>query len=174
MNVQQALNVFGLTGELSKEDIKKAYKKASLKHHPDRNQDNPIAAEIMKAINTAFDFLMANFEKINQYQSSEESERYNYGEEMERVLMELNGLAGVIFEVIGNWIWISGDTKTHKEALKTLGCKWAPKKAKWFFRPEEYKARRNRKEHSIDEIREMYGTNGQRKSSGRASVEHRA
>lgn len=174
MNVQQALNVFGLTGDLTKEDIKKAYKKASLKHHPDRNQDNPIAAEIMKAVNAAFDFLMANFEKISQYQSSEASEQYNFGEEMERVLVALNGLTGVEFEVIGNWIWISGDTKTHKEALKALGCKWAPKKAKWFYRPEEHKSHRNRKDHSMDEIREMYGTHGQRKAHGRAAVENRA
>lgn len=174
MNVQQALNVFGLNGDLTKEDIKKAYRKASLKHHPDRNKDNPIAAEIMKAINAAFEFLMANFEKINQYQSADENERYNFGEEMESVLMELNGLAGVVFEVIGNWIWISGETKPHKDALKSLGCKWAPKKAQWFFRPEEHKSFRNRKDHSMDEIREMYGTNGQRKAYGRRAVESRA
>ncbi|HAT3816240.1 TPA: DnaJ domain-containing protein, partial [Citrobacter freundii] len=50
MTIQEALNIFGLSGQLTKEDIKKAYRKASLKHHPDRNKDNPIAAEIMKAI----------------------------------------------------------------------------------------------------------------------------
>ncbi len=92
MNIQEALNVFGLSGELTKEEIKKAYKKASLKHHPDRNKDNPIAAEIMKAINAAFDFLMANFEKVNQYQSTDDNARYDYGEELERVLTELNNL----------------------------------------------------------------------------------
>lgn len=174
MNVQEALNIFGLSGELTKEDIKKAYKKASLKHHPDRNPNNPIAAEIMKAINAAFDFLIANFEKVNQYQSPEENARYDYGEELERVLNELSTLSGIIFEVIGNWIWISGSTKEHKEALKELGCKWASQKKQWFFRPEEHKSRRNRKEHTIDEIREMYGTNGQRKAYGRKTVEHRA
>lgn len=174
MNVQEALNIFGLQGELSKEDIKKAYKKASLKHHPDRNRNNPVAVEIMKAINTAFDFLMANFDKINQYQSSEDNARYDYGEELERVLNELTALAGVIFEVIGNWIWISGETKEHKEFLKQLGCKWASQKKQWFYRPEEHKSRRNRKEHTIDEIREMYGTNGKRKAYGRKTVEHRA
>lgn len=174
MNIQEALNVFGLSGELTKEEIKKAYKKASLKHHPDRNKDNPIAAEIMKAINAAFDFLMANFENINKYQSTDDNARYDYGEELERVLTELNNLPDIIFEVIGNWVWISGDTKTHKEALKALGCKWASQKKQWFYRPEEHKSIRNRKEHSMDEIREMYGTYGQRKADGRKSVERRA
>ena len=83
-------------------------------------------------------------------------------------------MTGVIFEVAGNWIWISGDTKAHKDAIKALGCKWASKKQMWFYRPDEYKASRNRKEHSIDEIREMYGTTGQRKATGFQKVGNRA
>ncbi|MPN50175.1 hypothetical protein SDC9_197801 [bioreactor metagenome] len=55
-----------------------------------------------------------------------------------------------------------------------MGCKWASQKKQWFYRPEEHKSRRNRKEHTLDEIREMYGTNGQRKSYGRKTVENRA
>ncbi|EPJ7714511.1 molecular chaperone DnaJ, partial [Citrobacter freundii] len=57
---------------------------------------------------------------------------------------------------------------------KVMGCKWASQKKQWFYRPEEHKSRRNRKEHTLDEIREMYGTNGQRKSYGRKTVENRA
>lgn len=171
MNVQEALNVFGLSGVLSKEDIKATYKKLALKYHPDRN---PLGGELMKAVNAAFDFLIANLDKINQFQSADENERYNYGEELERVLTELNSLVGIVVEVIGNWVWISGNTKEHKDALKTLGCKWASQKKQWFFRPEEHKSRWNRKEHSIDEIREMYGTGGKHKAHGRKTVENRA
>lgn len=174
MNIQQALNIFGLSGELTEQHVKKAYKQAALKFHPDKNRDNPTAAEMMKAINTAYDFLIQNIDRINECQSSEDNARYNYGEELENVLSTLQGMAGVIFEVAGNWIWISGDTKTHKDAIKALGCKWASKKKMWFYRPEEYKASRNRKEHSIDEIREMYGTTGQRSATGFKRVETRA
>ncbi|MCV1244541.1 J domain-containing protein, partial [Klebsiella pneumoniae] len=65
MNIQEALNIFGLSGQLTEKDIKNAFKKAALKYHPDRN---PVGAEMMKAVNSAFDFLMANLDKINQYQ----------------------------------------------------------------------------------------------------------
>ncbi|WP_323839665.1 J domain-containing protein [Photorhabdus africana] len=171
MNIQQALNIFGLSGELTEHDIKKAYKQAALKFHPDRN---PVGADMMKAVNAAFDFLMQNIDKINQFQSADENARYNYGDELEKILNALKTLTGIVYEVAGNWIWISGETKTHKDALKALNCKWASKKKMWFFRPDEYKASRNRKEHSIEEIREMYGTTGQHRATGWNKVENRA
>lgn len=168
MNVQEALNVFGLSGDLSEKDIKSAYKKLALKYHPDRNA---LGAEMMKAVNTAFDFLMSNIDKINRFQSDDESYRYNYGDELEKILTALSSLSGVMYEVIGNWVWISGETREHKDVLKEMGCKWAMKKKQWFYRPEEHKSLWNRKEHSMDEIREMYGTNGQRRAAGRKAVE---
>jgi len=66
MNVQEALNVFNLSGELTEKDVVKAYKKLALKYHPDRN---PLGAELMKAVNAAREVLMANIDKINQFQS---------------------------------------------------------------------------------------------------------
>lgn len=171
MNIQEALNVFGLSGELTEKDIKAAYRKAALKYHPDRNT---LGAELMKAVNAAFDFLMANIDKINTYQSTDTEAHYNYGDDMDRVLNVLTGLPGLVYEVIGNWIWISGETRKHKDTLNEIGCKWASKKKQWFYRPEEHRSRWNRKEHSIDEIREMYGTSGKRKSTGWKKVENRA
>ena len=129
---------------------------------------------MMKAVNSAFDFLMANLDKINQYQSPEQSAIYNYGDELENVLKALYGLSGLVYEVIGNWIWISGNTIEHKEALKEIGCKWAAKKKQWFYRPDEHKSYWNREEHTIEEIRAKYGTTGQRRATGWQRVETRA
>ena len=169
MNIQEALNVFGLSGDVTEADIKKAFKRLSLKYHPDRNPE--LGGEMMKMINAARDFLLANLDKIKYGQSTEQADYYDFSEEMENVLRELAGLTDIVFEIIGNWVWISGYTKTHKDTLKALKCRWASKKQQWFYRPEEHKSRRSFGEMSIDEIREKFGSFGKRKSSGRKNLQ---
>lgn len=122
-------------------------------------------------VNAAYEFLVNNLEKIKQFQSVNEDDIYNYGEEIESVLKTLVTMEGVIFEVIGNWVWIRGETLNHKDMLKALNCKWAPTKKEWYYRPEEHKSVYNRKTHTIEEIREMYGTSGQRKARGKKQLE---
>lgn len=47
-------------------------------------------------------------------------------------------LAGVTVLVKGEKtacpiVWVGGETKPHKDALKAAGCKWAPKKKMWYI-----------------------------------------
>nr|AYU65764.1 molecular chaperone DnaJ [Klebsiella pneumoniae]QIM13735.1 DnaJ-class molecular chaperone [Klebsiella pneumoniae] len=171
MTIQEALNVLNLSGDISEKTLKTAFKKMALKFHPDRN---PLGAELMKAVNAAFEFLMENIAIINDVKSKDDKDFYNYSEELEAVLKQLAELAGIEFEVMGNWIWIDGDTKAHKEALKAMGCKWASKKKKWFYRPEEHKSRFNRSEMSMEMIREKYGSSGNFKGRKGQKLENRA
>ncbi|XP_070777140.1 dnaJ (Hsp40) homolog, subfamily C, member 5 gamma b isoform X1 [Enoplosus armatus] len=63
--------VLGLEKGASPEEIKKAYRKLALRHHPDKNPDNPEAAEKFKVINNANSILSdENKRKIyNEYGS---------------------------------------------------------------------------------------------------------
>jgi molecular chaperone DnaJ len=49
--------VLGLNRDASEEDVKKAYRKLAMKHHPDRNPDNPKAEERFKEAKEAYEVL---------------------------------------------------------------------------------------------------------------------
>jgi len=149
MNQYDALKILGLSGQISQNDIKSAYKKACAKFHPDRN---PAGLEIMKMVNVAYDVL-----KDYDGKASVSSNAAKYGDEMADALNQISGL-GLNIEICGSWVWVRGNTKAHKETLKQAGFKWAPKKACWYFRPSDVKRSRSLGNYSMSAIREKYGS----------------
>lgn len=169
MTLQEALNVFGLSGNITLETIKKTYKKLSLKYHPDRN---PNGAEMMKLLNAALECVNRSADRLDAGFTHDEA-AYNYGETFNAILAQLKALDGLSLEVIGNWIWITGETKANKDALKSIGCRYASTKKCWYFRPEEHRSQFNRKSHTLEEIREMHGSHGRHQSKGRQRLQGR-
>ena len=80
-----------------------------------------------------------------------------YGQEVSEALNSIINL-NLTIEICGAWVWVSGDTKNHKDALKSSGFKWAPKKKMWYFRPSDAKKSRSFGKFSINEIRDKYGS----------------
>ena len=50
-------DILGVNRDASEEEIKKAYRKLAMKHHPDRNPDNPKAEEHFKEAKEAYEIL---------------------------------------------------------------------------------------------------------------------
>ena len=59
-------HVLGVNRDASAEEIKKAYRKLAMQHHPDRNHDNPEAEEKFKEASEAYSVL-GNSEKRQIY-----------------------------------------------------------------------------------------------------------
>lgn len=153
MKINEALNLLGLSGKVTKSDITKAYKKTAIKFHPDRN---PAGAEVMKAVNAAYEFLKGlEFDEVTHTDSEN---AYNFSDELAEVINGVMSLDGMIIEICGNWVWLSGNTKEHKDILKSLGFFWAGKKAKWYYRPAEHKSSQYKQSWDMDKIREKYGS----------------
>lgn len=48
-----------------------------------------------------------------------------------RALAESNGLE---LKETSLCLWVSGDTKAHKDELKACGCRWSKKRSAWYYR----------------------------------------
>lgn len=136
------------------EELKGEYKKLVLKNHPDKGGD----VEIMKEINAEYDKLFAKVKDTHKNKDGEiyTKENQETPEEFKEIIDQLIKMDGINIEIIGCFIWISGNTKPHKEGLKKLGFKWHSKKIMWFKAPDDYQ-KKNKKQFDIDEIRDMYG-----------------
>ncbi len=125
-------------------EAKRVYKTLAKKLHPDVGGSE----ESFKILNAIYNDLIEH--KIYF------SNSYKIDVELEKVISLILHLEGIItIELIGSWLWISGDTRGIKEKLKELNFKWASKKKMWYY--GEMKAK-NPNPKSIDEIKSKYGS----------------
>ena len=130
------------------DDVKKLYKKLALENHPDRGGKH----ETMQQINSQY----ADAIRIISNGMEFEKEEQQIAEDFQKIINELINLDGLIIDIVGNWIWVYGDTKTHKDIIKNVGLWWAKKKKKWYYRPANFKSS-NRKPKSYEQITAKYG-----------------
>lgn len=153
MNMQDSLNILGIQGQdITLDQIKLAYRQAAKKFHPDRN---PGGLEMMKAVNQAYEHLQS-LDWTRPVNST--GQNVGYGDELMAFINAVAVLDGVSLEVCGSWVWVSGNTKPHKDVIKAAGGRWASKKLQWYFRPEGKKAYRSKGEWDMDKIRETFGS----------------
>ena len=76
-------------------------------------------------------------------------------------------------EVIGCFVWLTGNTKPYKDKLKALKFQWHTKKIAWYLKPEDYR-KRSHKNYDLDTIRSIYGSRGKVNSTGMAKLDEAA
>ena len=139
------------------EELKKTYRLLAMQYHPDRGGD----LEIMKRINAEYDVLFPKLKDIHKnkdgvkYTSSQASAETP--DQFKDLISKLIMINGITVEIIGCFVWVTGDTMKHREALKLMNFQWHSSKKAWYLKPENY-FRRSRKNYSLDTIRSMYGS----------------
>ena len=134
------------------DEVKATYKQLAKQHHPDLGGDTAT----MQAINSEYAFACAKVLKGENLSTEDTDEQVRLSEEYRAVIEKLIALTGIIIEVVGNWIWVTGNSYPVRKELKAAGLFFASKKLAWYYRAEEFKSTGSRK--TLDEIREKYGT----------------
>lgn len=149
------------------EDAKNQYKKLILRYHPDLAAKNGMSVEeatkATQTINAEFDYLKRHNYNIHetaegstytdwsQYAPDDVTARYA------EIIEALIHMEGVIIEVCGSFLWLSGSTYDHRAEIKAMGFKWASKKKMWYLAPKDWR-KKSRRELTMGEIRDTYGS----------------
>ena len=123
--------------------------------------DDNNSKSIIPLLTDSFSLILFSSSFLNAYNTQAREQGTHETNEMPEqyrdVILNIIDLAGVEIELIGNWIWVSGNTYEHKAILKENGFSWANNKKMWYWRPEEYKTY-SRKTKDINDIRNKYGS----------------
>jgi hypothetical protein len=132
------------------EDLKKAYRKLAMQHHPDRGGDPQVMAEI----NNEYEMMFEQIKK--QDRNAQKGEHAHDG--FRDIIDQIINLHGLDIEICGSWIWIDGKgAYPYRNKLKELGFGWASNKRKWYWHSGEW-IKRSRKTLTMEEIRARYGS----------------
>ena len=152
------------------EELRKQYKVLLKKYHPDNGNGSE---EITKAINIEYERLFKllknnhdsrqhNAEsgnKTSNAKSSYDNMKYDFAEDslLREMLQKVIYFSDITIEIIGNWIWVSGNTYPYRKELKDLGFKFAGQKKCWYWHSESFR-KKSHKKLSMGDIRNYYGS----------------
>ncbi|MGM0622153.1 MAG: J domain-containing protein [Bacteroidota bacterium] len=136
------------------QELRKLYRKLAVQYHPDKGGDTAAMQEINNEYDTLSRVLInsnANFSEERKVYETEASE------ELREMIANVIFLPNITIEIIGSWLWITGETKAIKEQLKEHGFRFSPKKTAWYWHHGEYR-KIGKKQFDMDDIRQMWGS----------------
>lgn len=149
----QNINLKTIFESLDLDQTKVKFRELAHIHHPDKGGDG----EIVKDLITSYKL---HLRRLENDQSSKDDKPFDYQIEKELIdkIEVFASIQGIVIELIGKWIWVSGDTKGIKDQLKANNFRYASKKQLWYFRQEDQAQKFHKSGISIDEIRSKYGS----------------
>lgn len=140
-------------------EVKAEYRRLAMLHHPDRGGDTAT----MQAVNAAYHDALKRMDGQQTAGTDGKQHTYRYDQQRENeIAAALAKILAIKMQatvaLIGNWIWVTGDTKPVKEELKAVGCMWHAKRLAWYWRPEEQKyMHRYNKNADLGDLAALYG-----------------
>lgn len=129
-----------------------------MRYHPDIC-DLPNDTEIMQCINAeyseAFERLKNVFKGKDGNVYENDTQYDEVAEDFMNIINAIITLDGINVELLGRWIWVTGNSKPHKDVLKGLGFKWCKNKVAWSWHKTENRTF-SRGQFTMDEIRSKY------------------
>lgn len=154
VSIGTAKQFFDLSKIKNLDDLKKEYRRLSLKLHPDREGGSQ---ETFVLMNDEYNNLMNSWMKQQNFTAAEIKNEVEIDEIYKQLVISLMEFEDIKIEIIGSWIWVSGNTYFIKDILKANKFMFAPQKKMWYMNVLGTKTKKG-SEMDIDKIRNKYGT----------------
>ena len=153
------------------EELKKEYRRLILKYHPDKGGSKEETQLINAAYEDAYRFVEAkenssglNEEKSKSFTKATEEDIQKFIKIFDK-LMKMDGLE---IDIVGSWLWLSGNTFEHKEEIKKMNFRYSRKHKKWYYFEDIEKCIKTRgSKKTYKQITEEYGL---KKVEGRLAI----
>ena len=134
------------------EELKKVYKELAKKHHPDLGGSK----EEFQELNNEYDLLFKSLKnkKANKKANTKDNKD---GDKFKDIINELIKYNELTIEIIGSWLWISGNTYPLRNIIKSLGLLWSKGRKKWYYTADTIGANTHYKKKTYDQLKNDYG-----------------
>lgn len=136
------------------DELKAEYRRLARANHPDMGGDTATMQDINNAYEQAFEALKNkhNAEADDYHKTTETADEFI------AIINALLKLEGLEIELCGSWLWIGGNTREHKDALKAAGCRWSANKKLWYWHHPEAGRSWSKGRATMSDIRDKYGS----------------
>lgn len=131
------------------EHLRREYHRLCIVMHPDKGGDHE-----------EFCRMKAEYEEMLPGAIAGEDPKRGFTMAYEREIMEmiekLMNIPGIIIDICGSWLWISGNTMDVRENLKALSFRFSGKKKNWYWSPYRSNGKR-RGRYTMEQIYNKFG-----------------
>ena len=142
---------FDIKGLTDIDSLKKSYFKLAKVYHPDAGGTKDQFQRLQKEYDGLFKTIMSG----SNLSANDIANEIELDENLRQAVDAIIGISQLNVELIGKWIWVSGNTYPIRNELKNAGFMFAPVKKMWYYKGIESAGRGKL---TIDEIRKKYGS----------------
>jgi len=139
-------------------EMRAQFRQWCLKLHPDKGGD----PEEFKAMKDEYDSIIKRMSLNEALSAKSENRRTAYTYEREKQVMNaierFMRIPGIIVELCGSWLWLSGNTFPVHDRIKAEGAKFSSSKKKWYYSPYMSERKPKKSMYSMQKIREKFGS----------------
>lgn len=133
-------------------ELKRQFRNLSLEYHPDRGGNEATFKEMINEYRELLEQALKG-----QFEQERVDAEMDIDEMMREVIDQIIHLEGITLEIIGSWLWVTGETYPVRQVLKDAGLKFAGKKKAWYWKSYKYR-KKSKKHYSMDDLRNSFNS----------------